>query len=50
MSPVSYELGTLFLLRSCVNRWAGGGGHTVADEMGADEMGADEMGEVVVCG
>ncbi len=28
------ELGTHFLVRTCVNRLAGDGGHTIADEMG----------------
>jgi hypothetical protein len=29
----AYELGTHFLVRTCTNRLAGDGGHTVADEM-----------------
>jgi hypothetical protein len=31
---LAHELGTHFLLRTCVNRRAGDGDHTVADEMG----------------
>jgi hypothetical protein len=31
---LAHELGTHFLLRTCVNRRAGAGDHTVADEMG----------------
>ena len=27
------EIGTHFLVRTCVNRLAGDGGHTIADEM-----------------
>jgi hypothetical protein len=30
---VAHELGTHFLVRSCVDRLAGDGGHTIADEM-----------------
>ncbi|MHB1302259.1 MAG: IS4 family transposase [Acidiphilium sp.] len=31
---LAHELGTHFLLRTCVNRRAGNGDHTIADEMG----------------